>query len=480
MKPKSNGKPAKVKPESDAPPVASLTPQRDVRRQQGKELRNTCPRSSHGQKVLGQTERDPLALVEESSLDRVDKLLPIRYTRMVESPFAFFRGTAIVQAHDLQGTPTAGITVQCCGDCHLLNFGGFATPERTLVFDINDFDETHPGPFEWDVKRLATSYILAARWLGFSKADGKRAVLEVVSAYREAMARYAQMSVLDTWYAMITLDQILKDAANDAAIATELKKDVDKARQNTAEHVFHKITAVVDGKPRIADEPPLLFHGDASQSEFVATLTQFFADYRATLSAERQALFDRYRILDAAYKVVGVGSVGTRCYVVLFVDRQDAFLFLQVKEARESVLEGRAGPSPFASHGERVVVGQRLMQAASDIFLGWTRGDKHDFYVRQLRDMKLGADLTTFSPAFLVAYGHLCGATLARAHAKAGDAAMLAGYLGSAATFDAAIRDYALAYADQVEEDYEAFKDAVHAGRFPIETIPSETEQAIR
>jgi uncharacterized protein (DUF2252 family) len=480
MKQKTNNKLAAAVEKPNAAAQEASNPQRTARRQQGKELRKSCPRSSHGQKVLGQAERDPLALLEESSRDRVEQLLPIRYTRMIESPFGFFRGTAILQAHDLQATPTAGITVQCCGDCHLLNFGGFATPERTLVFDINDFDETLPGPFEWDIKRLATSFILAARWLGFSKADGKRAVLAAVRAYREALARYSELSVLETWYAMITIDQILKEVANDQAMANEIRKDMDKARQNTAEHVFHKITTVVDGKPRIADQPPLLFHGNAAQSEFRATVSQFFSLYRATLSADRQALFDRYQILDTAYKVVGVGSVGTRCYVALFVDRQDAYLFLQVKEARTSVLEGRAGKLPFSCQGERVVVGQRLMQSASDIFLGWTRADNRDFYVRQLRDMKLAADLTTFTPAFLIDYGRLCGATLARAHAKAGDVAMLAGYLGSAETFDLAIRDYALAYADQVEEDYEAFKRAVHAGRFPVETTPSETEQAIR
>ena len=455
--------------------------QRQSRARQGKELRKKCPRSSHGQVILGQSQRDPLALLEDSDQGRVEELLPIRFTRMIESPFAFFRGAAVVQAHDLQGTPSAGIKVQCCGDCHLMNFGGFATPERTLAFDINDFDETHPGPFEWDVKRLATSFVLAARWLGFGKADVKKAVLEVAAAYREAQLRYAEMSVLETWYAKITFDQVFKEVANDPAVAKRLQKDVAKAGQNTSEHVFHKITTVANGKPRIADHPPLLFHGDASESDIEPIVTEFFQDYRETLPADRRELFDRFQYLDAAHKVVGVGSVGTRCYVVLFAGRQDDHLFLQVKEARTSVMEGRACHSPFASQGERVVTGQRLMQSASDIFLGWTRGPHgQDFYVRQLRDMKLAPDLTGYTPSLLAAYGRLCGETLARAHAKAGDANLIAGYLGSSENFDNAIRDYAIAYAEYVENDYETFKQAVRAGRFPIETLPSNLEQAVR
>jgi uncharacterized protein (DUF2252 family) len=457
------------------------THQRELRKQQGKERRKKCPRSSHGQVSLGQTERDPLALLEESDQGRVEELLPIRFTRMVESPFAFFRGSAVLQAHDLQGTPSAGITVQCCGDCHLMNFGGFATPERALTFDINDFDETHPGPFEWDVKRLATSFVLAARWLGYGKGDVKRAVLEAAAAYRETQLRFSEMSVLDTWYAKIAFDQLLKDTANDPTISKKIQKAVAKAGQSTSEHVFHKITTVAGGKPRITDQPPLLYHGDSSESAIEPIVTKFFQDYRETLAADRRVLFDRYQFVDVAHKVVGVGSVGTRCYVVLFVDRQDDHLFLQVKEARTSVLEGRACEVQYQNQGERVVEGQRLMQSASDIFLGWTHGPHgRDFYVRQLRDMKVTADLTTFTPRLLAAYADLCGQTLARAHAKAGDATMIAGYLGTNDRFDEAILGYALAYADQVEKDYESFKDAVRTGRFPIETMPSETEKAIR
>jgi uncharacterized protein (DUF2252 family) len=362
-----------------------------------------------------------------------------------------------------------------------MNFGGFATPERTLAFDINDFDETHPGPFEWDVKRLATSLVLAARWLGFGKADAKRTVQMAAGAYREAQLRYAEKSVLDTWYAKITFDQLLKELAKDPTIAKKMQKDVAKAAQNTSEHVFHKITTVADGKPRITDQPPRLYHGDSSETAIEPIVTKFFQEYRDTLPADRRVLFDRYQFVDVAHKVVGVGSVGTRCYVVLFVDWQDDHLLLQVKEARISVLEGRACRAQFANQGERVVTGQRLMQASSDIFLGWTQGPHgRDFYVRQLRDMKLTADLTSYTPRLLAAYADLCGQTLARAHAKAGDATMIAGYLGANDRFDEAIQAYALAYADQVEKDYESFKGAVRMGRFPIETLPSETEQAIR
>lgn len=468
-------------PSGGAPAADSLPGRREVRRQQGKALRRACPRSSHARVILGQPQRDPLALIEASDKDRVANLLPIRFTRMAESPFAFFRGSAILQAYDLKGTPAAGPIVQCCGDCHLMNFGGFATPERALVFDINDFDETNPGPFEWDVKRLATSFVLAARWLGFGAGDVRRAVLDVATAYRMALARFEKMTVLETWYARVTMDEVCEEYANDPAILKQLKKSVAQARQNTTEHIFHKITTVTNGKARITDQPPLLFHPDPSQLDMGRDVLPFFQNYRATLSRERAALFDRFHLVDVAHKVVGVGSVGTRCYVALFSGDQDDHLFLQVKEARPSVLEGQAGLSPHANNGERVVEGQRLMQSASDIFLGWSQGPQGgDYYVRQLRDMKIAPNLAGYTPAVLAAYGHLCGRTLARAHAKSGDAATITGYLGAASVFDEAVADYALAYARQVEKDYESFRAATRAGRFPIVTLPSETEQAIR
>jgi uncharacterized protein (DUF2252 family) len=452
-----------------------------ARKLEGKALRKTCPRSSHVQTILGQGERDALALIEESDKDRVEQLLPIRFTRMVESPFAFFRGSAIVQAHDLKGTPSTGLTAQCCGDCHLMNFGGFATPERALIFDINDFDETFRAPFEWDVKRLATSFVLAARWLGFDAADAERAAASVVATYRMALARFAEMSVLETWYAKITVDEVLAEWADDPKVLKLLRKSIAEAKENTTEHIFHKIAAVENGQPRIADQPPLLFHPAASVLDMERDVRPFFESYRSTLTPEREALFDHYRVVDVAHKVVGVGSVGTRCFVALFCGDQDDHLFLQVKEARRSVFEGLAGPCPYRNNGERVVAGQRLMQSASDIFLGWTQGmHGRDFYVRQLRDMKIAPDLAGAAPRSLIAYGHLCGRALARAHAKSGDAAAITGYLGSTEVFDAAIAQYALAYADQVETDYAAFRAATRSGRFPIETLPSRMEQAIR
>jgi uncharacterized protein (DUF2252 family) len=465
---------------TSAPPSEAAPGQRAARKLRGKDLRKACPRSSHADIILGQAERDPLTLIEESNKGRVEKLLPIRFTRMAESAFAFFRGTAILQAYDLKGTPSAGVTVQCCGDSHLMNFGGFATPERTLVFDINDFDETHPGPFEWDVKRLAVSFVLAARWLDLSGGETRQALRALLAAYRTSQAQFAEMTVLESWYARITFDDLLHSIANDPKYVKRLKKAVEKATQNTSEHVFHKITTTVDGKPRIVDEPPLLFHADRSEFDLERDVLPFLVNYRSTLSFERQALFDRFQLVDGAYKVVGVGSVGTRCYILLLAGNQDDHLFLQVKEARPSVLEGLAGPSPFKNNGERVVSGQRLMQSASDIFLGWTEDRDGDFYVRQMRDMKLAPNLAGYTPAMLAEYATLCGRALARAHAKSGEAATIAGYLGSGGVFDEAVADYALAYADQVEKDYDHFKAAIRSGRFPIQTLPSEIEQAIR
>jgi uncharacterized protein (DUF2252 family) len=478
---KPNNRAVAAGPSESVPPPDGKSWDPETRKAWGKSLRKACPRSGHAGPVLGQGDRDPLALIEESDRGRVESLLPIRFTRMAESAFAYFRGSAIVQAHDLKGTPTAGLTVQCCGDCHLMNFGGFATPERTLVFDINDFDETFPGPFEWDVKRLATSFVLAARWLAFDPADARRAVVTTVAAYRQALARFAERSVLETWYARVTMDEVFEEYADDPKILKRLKRSVELAEENTTEHVFHKITAIENGSPRITDHPPLLFHPEPTDLDMERDVRPFIDSYRATLPPDRKALFDRYRIADVAYKVVGVGSVGTRCFIALFTGIQGDHLFLQVKEARPSVLEKLAGPNPYANNGERVVLGQRLMQSASDLFLGWTRDrNGRDFYVRQLRDMKIAPNLAGYAPGTLAAYGHLCGRVLARAHAKAGDAAALAGYLGTTDQYDEAVADYALAYAEQVEKDYDAFRAATRAGRFPIETQPTEIEQAVR
>lgn len=454
--------------------------QRETRKQRGKDLRQLCPRSSHVSLDLDPL-RDPIALLEESNCDRLKPLLPVRFTRMLESPFAFFRGTAGLQAYDLLKTPTTGISVQCCGDCHLMNFGGFATPERALIFDINDFDETHPGPFEWDVKRLGTSFVLAARWRGYKKSEARDAVEAMVHGYRESMARFADMSVLETWYARTTYEDILGYVADDPALTKQVKKQVARAQVNTSEHVFEKLTREVNGKPRIALSPPLLFRPEDHDILMRDEIEPFFQRYRSTLSGDRQMLFDRYQLVDFAYKVVGVGSVGTRCFIALFMGNQDDPLFLQVKEARRSVLAGRYDATPHDHDGERVVTGQRLMQSASDIFLGWTEGPKNrTYYVRQLRDMKVGPDLRNATPESLAALGDLCGRTLSRAHAKTGDAATIAGYLGVGSTFDDAIADYAVAYADQVEQDFAAFQQATRTGRLPVETMPSDLEQSIR
>ncbi|MFO1020410.1 MAG: DUF2252 domain-containing protein [Planctomycetales bacterium] len=464
-----------------APMVGEISfSQREVRKQRGKDLRQLCPRSSHTTLDLDPM-RDPIALLEESNCDRLKQLLPVRFTRMLESPFAFFRGTAGLQAYDLLKTPTTGISVQCCGDCHLMNFGGFATPERTLIFDINDFDETHPGPFEWDIKRLATSFVLAARWLRYKKSEARDAVGQMVKWYREGMAQFAEMSVLETWYARITYEGILESVADNPVLAKHVKKQVAKAQVNTSEHVYEKLTREVNGKPQIALSPPLLFRPEDHDQIMQEHVVPFFEKYRATLSGERQMLFDRYQLVDFAYKVVGVGSVGTRCFIVLFIGNQDDPLFLQVKEARRSVLAGRYDATPHDHDGERVVTGQRLMQSASDIFLGWTDGPKgRSYYVRQLRDMKVAPDLRNATPEILAGLAGLCGRTLARAHAKTGDAATIAGYLGGGTSFDEAITEYAEAYADQVERDFETFQMATRTGRLPVETIPGDVEETIR
>src|SRR5262249_43271266 len=397
-------------------------------------------------------------------------LLPIRFGRMLGSPFEFFRGTAIVQAHDLKNTPSSGIIVQSCGDCHLANFGAFASPERTLIFDINDFDETLPAPFEWDVKRLASSFVLASRWRKFGKKEGHRASRAVIKAYREQMATFAQMATLDVWYAHVAVGDLIDQYGSDPELEERLDRDVDAAHKRTSEAGLHKMTRDVKGRPRIMDRLPLIYHLEPSKLDLKRDIVPFFEAYGATLSRDRKVLFDRFQLVDAAFKVVGVGSVGTHCYVTLWMTDVGDPLFLQVKQALPWVLDGGAGSSGYENNGERVVVGQRVMQSASDIFLGWARGPTgNDFYVRQLRDQKLSVDLATASERCLVAYAKLCGQTLARAHAKSGNAPEISGYLGSESNFDDAITDYAAAYADRTEKDYDAFRGAARSGRFPTE-----------
>jgi uncharacterized protein (DUF2252 family) len=435
----------------------------------GKARRKAVSRAAHAELGVAKHDRDIIAMLEASNHDRLEQLVPVRHSRMLESPFAFFRGSAVVQAADLSATPNSGIVVQACGDCHLMNFGGFATPERDLVFDINDFDETFPAPWEWDVKRLAASLVLAARWKGHTANRSVAAVAAAALRYRQMMLEYADMPTMDVWYSRITYRSLLDRTQSNAKVAKLIAADVRRARSRTAEHVFQKITTKVADTPRIVDQPPLIYHPQAEDlhGSAQAVLTK----YAGTLREDYRALLARFRYLDAAIKVVGVGSVGTRCFIVLLQGEHDDPLFLQIKEARQSVLQPFFGRSPWKNEGERVVSGQRLMQAVSDIFLGWARGPRgRDLYVRQLRDMKVSLELDKVQAEHLVLYGGLCGAALARAHAKAGRAQEIAGYLGGSTTFDEALGQYATGYADQVERDYEAFRDATRTGRLKTET----------
>ena len=448
---------------------SAVTTSKVERRKQGKALREKYPRAAQGDWKPRSKSQDIIKLLEESDADRIAGLIPVKYQRMSVSAFTFFRGTAIIQARDLASAPVSGITVQACGDCHLANFGGFASPERVLVFDINDFDETFPGPWEWDVKRLGASLILAARDRSFSKTVADRAVRAATASYREHMAEFAEMKVLDTWYAQVSIDAIRDYFRKDQDMTARLSKKVKQAHKQTSEAVVPKLTAVVDGLRKIKDNPPVIYHVHEFARNFEKQRVKFTEEYKQSLQPDRRHLYERYHYQDSAIKVVGVGSVGTRCYLSLLLADDDDPLFLQVKEARRSVLELPRGKSRYAHQGLRVVEGQRVMQAASDIFLGWARTKEHDYYLRQFRDMKVSAEVETFRPGTLVGYASLCGWTLARAHAKAGDAAMIAGYLGANDQFDDALARYSEAYADQAERDFETFQAAIRSGRLSTE-----------
>jgi uncharacterized protein (DUF2252 family) len=448
---------------------SAVTTSKVERRKQGKALREKYPRAAQGDWKPRSKSQDIIKLLEESDADRIAGLIPVKYQRMSVSAFTFFRGTAIIQARDLASAPVSGITVQACGDCHLANFGGFASPERVLVFDINDFDETFPGPWEWDVKRLGASLILAARDRSFSKTVADRAVRAATASYREHMAEFAEMKVLDTWYAQVSIDAIRNYFRKDQDMTARLSKKVKQAHKQTSEAVIPKLTAVVDGLRKIKDNPPVIYHVHEFARNFEKQRVKFTEEYKQSLQPDRRHLYERYHYQDSAIKVVGVGSVGTRCYLSLLLADDDDPLFLQVKEARRSVLELPRGKSRYAHQGLRVVEGQRVMQAASDIFLGWARTKEHDYYLRQFRDMKGSAEVETFWPGTLVGYASLCGWTLARAHAKAGDAAMIAGYLGANDQFDDALAQYSEAYADQAERNFETFQAAIRSGRLSTE-----------
>jgi uncharacterized protein (DUF2252 family) len=439
------------------------------RREQGRAARQTVPRGSHAGWAPAPDRPDPVDLLQVQAKGRLEQLMPIRYARMMASPFAFLRGSAIVMANDLASTPKSGIQAQLCGDAHLLNFGAYASPERALLFDLNDFDETLPGPWEWDVKRLAASFVVAGRDNGFDAADCHGAAQAVTASYRRRMAEYSEMGELEVWYSRIGEEEVkglLSSTRAGKKTTKKLSKNVQKARGRDSLQALSKLTTVVDGRRIINDDPPLLVRipeGDELRAQVYAILES----YKRTLQEDRRHLLDRYRFVDAARKVVGVGSVGTRAYVVLLEGRdQDDPLFLQVKEAGPSVLQGYVESNAYEHHGHRVVAGQRLMQAASDIFLGWFRGTEgRDFYWRQLKDMKGSANVETMSPDELILYGGICGWALARAHARSGDRVQIAAYLGKSERFDRAVADFAVAYADQNEKDHEALCAAVKSGR---------------
>ena len=464
-------------------------PSVEERRARGKEARSRTPPSSHAGWVPATDRPDPVGLLQEQDRSREPDLVPVRHGRMLVSPFTFYRGAAKIMAADLDGTPTAGLDVQLCGDAHLSNFGAFASPERELLFGLNDFDETLPGPFEYDVKRLAASFTIAGRNNGFGKVDTRAVTRASVAAYREAMAGFAQMGRLEVWYAHLTEEELLQ-AMRHAAKAAKTKKQTKAARraEKTAKKVvakahthdslqaLSKLGELVDGRYRIVSQPPIVVpmrdleatYG-ISRDAMERMLHDQFRAYRATLQDDRRRLLEQFEVVDMARKVVGVGSVGTREFIVLLQGRdQHDPLFLQVKEATRSVLEGPLPKSRYKEHGERVVDGQRLLQAASDIFLGWTQAKipaTRYFYWRQLRDMKGSADVESMAPVGLRFYAGICGWTLARAHARSGDPVAIAAYLGKRDQFDRSISDFAQRYADQNERDYQAFAEAVRTGR---------------
>ena len=449
----------------------------------GKAARHSTPRSSHAAFEPPRDRPNPVEVLERQAKTRVPELVPVRYGRMLVSPFTFFRGAAALMANDLAPSPRSGFDVHCCGDAHLSNFGVFASPERRLIFDINDFDETLPGPWEWDVKRLAASLQVASEDNGFRAAEAQLVILEAVEEYRHAMTRFAAMRSLDVWYARLDVETTLAQL-NLRLRPRQIRRTktaIAKARTRDNMSALAKLTRVVDGRVRIAADPPLIvpieqLAAERGRDEIFDELVQLLGKFRATLPHDRRTLLEQFELVDFARKVVGVGSVGTRAWIALLLGRDDRDpLFLQLKEAESSVLEEHLAPSEFTNHGERVVVGQRLMQAASDIFLGWVRvesgldGRRRDFYGRQLRDWKGSADIEHLAARGLAEYGRLCGWTLARAHARSGDRVAIASYLGTGRAFDRAIVEFAAAYAAQNERDFAALGEAAASGRIVVE-----------
>lgn len=441
------------------------------RKARGKEIRKAVPRSSHAAWTPPADRADPVTLITDQNKDRLQFLVPIRHFRMAESAFTFYRGSAAIMAADLAGTPTTGLTSQICGDAHLSNFGSFGTPTREQIFDTNDFDETLPGPWEWDLKRLAASFVLAGRDNGFDDTDTSEMTSDAVVGYQQAMAEFTTMTTLDVWYAHLTLQQII-DGLPKKKDRKRVEKSAAKSRSKDSMRALRKLAEKVDGSFRIKSDPPGLIPlrdlpAEYNPDELGKEAERSFIEYKATLADNRKVLIDKYHIVDAALKVVGVGSVGTRCLIVLLEANDDTDpLFLQIKEATDSVLEAHLPKSTYNHHGERVVRGQRLMQVSSDIFLGWSvgRADR-SFYWRQLYDMKGSADIGSMSPRRLKVYAKICGWTLAHSHARSGDPFQISGYIGSGTVFADALTEFAYAYADQAQQDFDAFTAAIASGR---------------
>ncbi|MFN7986671.1 MAG: DUF2252 domain-containing protein [Thermoanaerobaculia bacterium] len=465
MATKKRSKAGKTKPASEKAPAKMTGLSREDAYALGKRLREACPRESHAGWTPAKNRPDAIELVLEAEKGRVPELLPLRHGRMAKSAFTFYRGAALTMASDLSTTPVSGLRVQACGDAHLCNFGGFATPERKVIFSINDLDETLPAPWEWDVKRLAPSFVVACRDNGLSDAVAKDTVLTCVRAYRESMSEFSQMKTLELFYRAMTAAELIEGLppALQKRVVKRIQKEQAKSR---GEELFPKLAEHRGDVPVIKDLLPTIFHTEQNPpGEIQKVFRDAFAVYHGTLPHSYQTLLDRYELRDAAVKVVGVGSVGTLCMVLLLTTGEGDPLFLQIKEARASVLEPFAGKSEFANHGQRVVNGYRLMQPASDMFLGWSRGPKRDFFVRQLRDMKISAMVETFGRTEMLIYAGWCGKALALAHARSGSPVVLSGYMGKSDTFDKAIASYSFAYADQNEKDHAALMRAIKTGK---------------
>jgi uncharacterized protein (DUF2252 family) len=432
----------------------------------GKAMRQICPRNAHAIWKSPRNRPEPLQMVLEAEKGRLPELLPLRHGRMARSAFTFYRGAALTMATDLAATPTTGVRIQCCGDAHLCNFGGFATPERRVIFSINDLDETLPAPWEWDVKRLAASFVVACRDNGLSDASAKDAVTTCVRTYRESMAEFSQMKTLELWYLSLTADDLVASIKNPDFRRRVMDRLQKERARSLAEDLFPKLVEHKGEMPVIKDQLPTIFHAEGhSPGEIKKVMRDALARYRDTLPHSSQSLLDRYELRDAAIKVVGIGSVGTACWVLLFMAGEKDPLFLQIKEARASVLEPYAGASVFSNHGQRVVNGYRLMQPASDMFLGWSQGPKRHYFVRQLRDIKISARVETFGAPEMDFYATWCGRALALSHARSGSSALLSGYMGKSDVFDRALASFSTAYADQNEKDHAALKRAIRSGK---------------